>query len=277
MKQLYPALQSARSRILSVALDLTLGRSSQERLGHFILRRVRGEDNDNPETNGEYALVERLARSTKRRVTIFDVGANKGDWSIRAHTCFGVETMLYAFEPVRETHAYLEARLRGLKPPGTAHAMHLALGDKSGFSEINMSGELAGSNSLHIRNGIGVRIERKETVRIQTGDEFCREHSLNKVDLLKIDTEGHDMAVLVGFGSLFATRSIGTLQFEYGGTWIDSGYYLRDAFRFLSANGYRLGRLMPTYVDWIASYHQKYETFRYSNWVATAQDVNRAT
>lgn len=250
------------------ALDLAFGQSSQERLGHFILGRARGEDNDDAATNGEYALLRRLAAKGRRPEVVFDVGANKGEWSAQARQAFGESAEIHAFEPVCETHAFLEKQLAALPGPQRSHAIHAALGEIVGTVEMRVSGQFAGSNSLYQRSGSQVQGQRTERVSVQRGDAFCSNRGIRRIALLKIDTEGHEMAVLRGFNGMLAQREVDVIQFEYGGTWIDAGVLLRDAFALLVAHGYRVGRLMPNRIQWFDDYSQKLENFRYCNWVA---------
>jgi hypothetical protein len=57
-------------------------------------------------------------------------------------------------------------------------------------------------------------------------------------DYVKIDAEGHDLAVIRGAAGLLANRSIRFLQFEYHTAWLFSGATLRAAVDFLASFGY---------------------------------------
>lgn len=255
-------------RAIGGMLDMLLSRSQQERIASFVQRRVRGEDDDDATTNGEYALTDRVTASGAGEGVVFDVGANQGDWTVRIHQRSSPGVPIYAFEPVATTHAFLSARLARECGGRQVVAVRNALGDENASKAIHVSGNLAGSNSLYRREGAGVAGEATETIEVRRGDDFCREHGIPRVRFLKIDTEGHEMAVLRGFAAMLANGAIDVIQFEYGGTWIDSRTYLKDAFALLQANRYSLGRVMPARVDWCAVYRQELDTFRYSNWVA---------
>lgn len=41
-------------------------------------------------------------------------------------------------------------------------------------------------------------IENVITVQVETIDRYCHQHSIRKIDLLKIDTQGYDLEVLRG-------------------------------------------------------------------------------
>ena len=61
--------------------------------------------------------------------------------------------------------------------------------------------------------------------RVSTGDDYCREHSVSSLDLLKVDTEGSDLQVLRGFREMLERRAIDVVQFEYGRASITSRAY----------------------------------------------------
>lgn len=258
------------NRFVGTTLDLLLTQHAQERLGRFILHRARCEDDDDSVTNGEYALLRRLATSANPPSVIFDVGANKGEWTQQACAHFSQSAEFFAFEPVAATHAYLATEFATTGGERKVNVVHLALGDDDGTAEMQVSGNLAGSNSLYKRQGTRVKGESVESVRVARGDTFCHERGIQRVGFLKIDTEGHELAVLRGFEQLLKTHAIDVVQFEYGGTWIDARTLLKDAFNLLQNHGYRLGRVMPNEVRFMDRYQQELENFHYANWVAVA-------
>ena len=258
---------------LNVGLDLFLSRTRQQKLGDHIEHRARGENTDDASTNGEYALLRRIAAAGLQMETVFDVGANKGEWTVQARRLFGAGTQIFAFEPVPETHAFLTKQLGALPASGRTYAIHLALGDTDGTATMHVSGHLAGSNSIFQRHGTHVQSARTEQVPLQRGDSFCRERAIRRINLLKIDTEGNEMAVLHGFDAMLAKQAIDVIQFEYGGTWIDARAYLGDSFAYLQPRGYRLGKIYPANLAFYDNYDQRMDNFAYSNWIAVRSEI----
>ena len=257
---------SAKNTIVGFLVDALLTRQSQEKLGRFIYRRSRGEGDDRPEHNGEYRLLRALATRVSPGPVLFDVGANKGDWVIQFKRAHRGPIRAFAFEPAADTFAYLSRRLGELRLAPEICAVNAALADRDGEAPFYLTGSLSGSNSLFERPGLPVVDTRK--VSLQTGDTFCRERGVDRIDFVKIDTEGGEWQVLRGFEAMLRDHRIKALQFEYGGAWIDARILLKDVFQLLGDRGYRLGRIMPDGIIFSDQYCRELENFAYSNWVA---------
>jgi FkbM family methyltransferase len=115
----------------------------------------------------------------------FDVGAHWGETTLKLLQAFpGVE--VYSFEPLPESFATLAQVTAG----SSVHAVNAAVSDKSGTLTI-------ARDEVTSRAGVDGSGERLE-VRAVTVDEQVREHGVERIDLLKIDVEGHEEAVLRG-------------------------------------------------------------------------------
>lgn len=215
----------------------------------------------NHSTNGEVWLLEKLARHLGPSPVVFDVGANRG-----RYTAAVLEEMpaarLYAFEPSSVAFAELVATV-GRR----ATTSRVALGSEDG--ERPLYGDAPGSElgslvprDLH-RHGLELR--EVETVTVRRLENVCRDLQIDRIDFLKIDAEGHDLDVLRGAESMLGA-AIGVIQFEFGGTAIDSRQPLRDFFDLLEPS-YRIHRLLPRGL-WPLEYNERIEIFTYANYVA---------
>ena len=73
---------------------------------------ARGEGPNDPRTNGEHWLLERALQAMTGPQVLFDIGANRGDWTaeaLRLGSPAG-SIHIHAFEPSRATRAMLAAR-----------------------------------------------------------------------------------------------------------------------------------------------------------------------
>jgi FkbM family methyltransferase len=142
---------------------------------------------------------------------IWDVGANVGKFSTLMAKSFP-QCRIHAFEPIEAT---CEIALRTLKnfPQVTVH--HTAMGKIPGH--IRMTA-LPGWTMNHIlKDGEscpdGTTVH---TVPVATIQDMARNLNVQQIDLLKTDTEGHDVEVLQGAGTLLTDGSIFLIFVEVG-------------------------------------------------------------
>jgi hypothetical protein len=62
----------------------------------------------------------------------------------------------------------------------------------------------------------GDRARHLATVPIRRGEAFCIEQKIDAIDYLKIDTEGHDRAVLTGFDAMLKRHAVAMVEVEAG-------------------------------------------------------------
>lgn len=92
-------------------------------------------------------------------------------------------------------------------------------------------------------------------------------NKIEYIDLLKVDVEGHELDVLIGAGDFI--QKIKLIQFEFGGTNIDTRNYFRDYFYFFKNNGFNLFRLTPSgKLIGIFKYNENEERFTCMNYIA---------
>jgi FkbM family methyltransferase len=143
----------------------------------------------------------------------FDIGANVGQTSVTALANF-TGARIIAFEPDSTTfHALIKNIHNSRFQP-----FNLALSDKSGEAHFFDYGALATSNSLVEDSQYAARARHPATVRTvkcDTLDDFCIAHGIERIDVLKIDTEGHELAVLQGAKKMLASKLIRFVYVEF--------------------------------------------------------------
>ena len=72
-----------------------------------------------------------------------------------------------------------------------------------------------------------------ETMR---GDDYITSNNFLPPDFVSIDTEGHELDVVRGFGSYLS--QIKVIQFEYGGTWYSAGIKMEEMLNLLKKHGF---------------------------------------
>ena len=134
----------------------------------------------------------------------FDIGANLGPYSLLLSESPNVT--VYAFEPHPSTAASLRRNLE-LNQRERVHVQTCALSDFSGSIQFTDSAFDPTNRVMCTEESAGQGIE----VECITGSDFCEEIDVTP-QLLKIDTEGHEVAVLRGFGSLLKKVKIILLE-----------------------------------------------------------------
>jgi FkbM family methyltransferase len=136
-----------------------------------------------------------IRRYLQPGMVFFDVGCNVGYYTLLAAPLVGQGGQIHAFEPVAEQHAELRANLERNRLQNVVPE-RLIITDRAGTMEINLGSEHnAGTASVDL-----VYREHRPTERVSctTLDEYLRERGVARLDVLKIDVEGHEPFVLRG-------------------------------------------------------------------------------
>ncbi len=207
-----------------------------------------------------------------------DIGANQGDWTLSLLDLLaeapsqGRTHRIHLFEPVPATIDRLRASLATADADGLTVVHALAVSDAAGTASIAVMSATGGTNTLHcsstdIPAGGWVGVEKITLV------DFWRQHGIERMQLAKSDTEGHDISVLRGARELLAAERIDVFQFEYNHRWIFSRHYLKDAFELVAGLPYRIARIMPTHIEILPSWHPELERFFEANYILIREDA----
>jgi FkbM family methyltransferase len=264
-----PALRHAAAAATDLACR-AVGRRKVVRAARFVFRRACLDVSNDMSTNGEWWLQRCMVDAWPhgQKMHVIDVGANVGRWSAAMLTTARQagrlgELDLHAFEPSSYTFARLSEALGGQ----SVTLGRVALCEQPGSSTLHVLAPGAGTNSLHRPPGAptGTKTEDVATTTLDTYSDLA---GLDRIALVKIDTEGHDLAVLRGAQGLLAEQRISIAQFEYNHRWVYARSFLRDAFDLLEPLGYYLGKLTPHAVEFYPGWDPELETFVEGNYVA---------
>jgi len=223
----------------------------------------KNENNIDMYSNGELDFFRK--KSGKFKV-VFDIGANIGEWTIAVKNIKN-DVVVHAFEPSCKTYNRLSYNLSDMSG---VFLNKIAIGSKKGNLNMYIYENEAGINSFYKREGVkqldklNILIEK---VRVDTVDNYIASNKIKYVDLVKIDVEGHEFHVIDGMRDSLSKKNISYVQFEYGGTFIDSRFLLKDIFDIAKKYNYHMYKLMQKDVKLFDRYDQKFENFQYSNWV----------
>jgi FkbM family methyltransferase len=187
----------------------------------------------------------------KPGMTVVDVGANVGLYSILAGLNVGLAGKVFAFEPSEESHKRLLANL-ALNQVANIEVIKMALADTSNVSLYlkRDPGYRDGDRYLETRKIENARVTAdlqdhgdSERVSVTTLDQyFYRENRKNApVDFLKMDVEGGEFAVLRGASRFLTENHEIVLMFECAMQGcLCAGHSQDDVFHFLRDLGFGL-------------------------------------
>lgn len=137
---------------------------------------------------------------------VFDIGANVGQ-TVGMIRQVWPAVPVHAFEPVSSTFETLRTNTAA-DPALTLH--RLAFGMRPGKARM-LAAPQATMNRIVTRAPASALTEEVDLV---AGDRFCAEQGIGHIGVLKIDTEGHDLEVIMGFRDMLADRRIDFVEAE---------------------------------------------------------------
>jgi FkbM family methyltransferase len=222
-------------------------------------------------SSGEFKFIKnRIGKLNKS--CVFDVGANVGDYSVAVLKANDT-AQLHLFEP---SQIHYEV-LRSIPSLQNAAINQFGLSENDEVRKLYKDNDITGLASIISRDleHLGIRLNKTEVVKLETGDSYVSRLNIKKIDLLKIDVEGWEMSVLKGFSESFSKGIIHCCQFEFGHAHIERRENFRDFFRFFVQHGFSVGVLNPNgLVNFISNYDEIFENYYTTNYVAALPHSN---
>lgn len=162
----------------------------------------------------------------------FDVGANDGDYTQEVLSKYP-GAKVFAFEPDGE---------REIFKTNDSHVIlsNLALSNDEVPRKLHKPGGLHSQNAFHLRPHFRDYSVSIVDCECTTLDSFIIANGLTSIDFIKIDTEGHEVDVLLGARDSLKKRVIKAGSFEYGGTWFETGRKFWEALTLLKSFDYQV-------------------------------------
>jgi FkbM family methyltransferase len=167
----------------------TLAKAALARLGLCVCWR----DNQQRGADWMLDLTRHVRANADDQRILLDVGANIGQTSLALVGRFPTAT-IHAFEPVTSTFGHLRAATRA---HGNITCHRTGLSDRAGTIEFEATPDSV-YNSIATSDHCSPPGAPREFAPVTTIDQFIAGLGVARVDLLKTDTEGHDVNVLRG-------------------------------------------------------------------------------
>lgn len=147
---------------------------------------------------GEFETMERrfVKKLLRRDMTVVDVGAHHGLYTLMASKCVGWHGRVVAIEPSPRERTRLAKHLR-LNRSSNVELIPCAAGEDQGEAELYVVERYNdGCNSL--RPPSTPEPLRTERVTVRRLDDILSELHISTVDFIKLDAEGAELSVLYG-------------------------------------------------------------------------------
>lgn len=220
-------------------------------------------------SSGEVGILRNLYSYGKAPFTIFDVGANQGQFLRMAlREIDPTLTRIHCFEPSKAAFAILS---NGFAECRNVCLNNFGLAASQGEAVLYSDEPASGLASLTQRRleHFGISHDCSEAVMLETVDAYCDLNGIHEITLLKIDVEGHELDVLRGAASMVAKQAIGAVTFEFGGCNIDTRTFLQDYWYLFSEANMQLFRVTPSgYLAPIKVYSEVLEQMVTTNFIA---------
>ena len=180
---------------------------------------------------------------------ILDVGAHKGEFLQSIKKIINFEK-IYSFEPQKKIYQ----KLTIFSIENKIFCFNFALGNNneirnlkinkktstSTFSDINNLSLWYKIKSFILRGSTKSSFIDEEKVSVMKLDDFCDDYKISNIDLLKIDTEGHEKQVLEGALNLIKEKKIKYILLEFHLSNMYSNYSVNDLENFLDNYNFKL-------------------------------------
>ena len=167
-----------------------------------------------------------LKKNLPKKINIFfDIGAHHGETTLEMLSNFSIKDS-YLFEPGLDNFKTLSKKI-SKNSNCNIKLFNFALGDENKFAIINEVLESSSStlNSIDtttkyfkrkkkILNLFSNSVEiKKNKIEIRSFNEFIHQQKIQKIDFIKIDTEGYEYKILNNIEKYL--KNIGVIQFEH--------------------------------------------------------------
>ncbi|HEX5108651.1 MAG TPA: FkbM family methyltransferase [Vicinamibacterales bacterium] len=173
-------------------------------------------------------------------MTVLDVGAHMGLYSMFASKLVGESGTVVAMEPSRREFQRLVFQV-GLNELGNVRCLNEAASDVNGEATLKIAAEWnSGHNTLGEFTSSSVEALGEERVRTKTIDTLVSAERLERLDVIKIDAEGHEAKVLCGATETLTRFRPRILIEVFGEALVRQGATVERVLGFLEQHRYEL-------------------------------------
>lgn len=163
---------------------------------------------------GELGMIQKHLANAKE---VFDLGANVGVWTVLMGKA-NPKARVHSFEPSPDTFNLLKKNVEQNNCPNVVLNM-AAVSDRSGKlnfevpKNVSIFGRVAPSRHGEDDEGRFLNADLFTVPAIQL-IEYCAANSINEIDFIKIDVEGHEFAALKGLEPFLQEHKVKAIYIE---------------------------------------------------------------
>lgn len=194
-------------------------------------------------TNKNFNEKKIVSFKVKNEINVFDVGSNLGSYiKFVSNQNKNKKINFYSFEPDKN----LILVQKKLKLP-TSHKLitnNLGISNENKQKQFFRRSVSSQSSFLNDSRSEDIsKLEEKLNIRTVRLDDYCFEKNIDYIDILKIDTEGLELEVLISGSKMIINKKIGIIKIE-----LDSKF--DSIVTLLASSGYELiGITNATYIQ----------------------------
>lgn len=209
--------------------------------------------------------------SERENQVLFDVGSNVGSYAKLLSINFP-DAEVFSFEPNPSTFKILTDNLSQSKK---VHLFNLGLSKEEKNAQIYAYTKEESTSHASLYSDVFTALHKDTQlntidIKLTTIDKFCKEYSIDQIDFLKIDTEGHEYEVLQGARQMLAIGNIQFIQFEFNEMNVISRVFLKDFYDLLP--NFKFYRINSNSLIPLGDYRSEYEIFQFQNILAVLNE-----
>lgn len=231
-----------------------------EKTVHDNLRHA-GYFYSHPQDSGEIDAA-RYAASKGMIEIVIDGGSHDGEWMSCVRSQFP-NAMIHCFEPMKSSFVKIKQLAM---PNAILNNGALSRHDGEAVLYAHVEGSACASLVSRDLSHFGETMIINETVKTRNLKSYCDEHGIKRIDFLKLDVEGWELAVLESIIDWIKSGAVRFIQIEYGFTNVDTRTFLRDFYKLLYPQ-YNFYRIMPGGLYPCNTFKESYENFSLSNYL----------
>lgn len=159
----------------------------------------------------EEDMVKTQEEYLRPECTFVDLGANEGYFTVIGAGLCGSAGHVLAIEPQRRLLPVIEENLR-LNASPHVRLVNAAVGDQPGTSVIHLTASTnTGGSGFHRHSKYALPTQE---VTVMTLEQVLDSHKISRVDLMKVDIEGHEYEALMGSPQVFESHRIRAVALE---------------------------------------------------------------